>query len=450
MPVLDSAPEALRPPPGGWLSVAQAAFDRRLDASSGAPLAVAFSGGGDSLALLLAAKAWADAAGRQVLVLTVDHRLQVHSETWTAQARSTARRLGADFRACPWEGPKPRTGLPAAARRARHALLAEAAREAGARVILMGHTLDDELEATLMREEGSTLGRLREWSPSPVWPQGRALFLLRPLLGIRRAALREGLRSSGLSWIEDPANDDPRFARARARARLADRASTSTTGLDRRLDEELAGLARRAGVDRFGVVRIDRGALAGAADDVGRRLLSIACLCASGGERTPRADRLARLLGAVAGPDDFAATLAGARIEGTGRSVLVMRDAGETSRGGLAPLHLGPHGAAVWDGRFRIETDRGDAQVRPLKGLAARLGARERAVLTAAPPAARPGLPAITIDGENVTCPILAEGSGLHVRCLVRGRFAAAVGEIGSERELQAWTDGEPAKGALS
>ena len=68
-------------------------LDRRLDPRSDRPLAVAFSGGGDSLALLLTTKAWAEAHGRSVLALTVDHGLQAASALWTQQCRETAARL---------------------------------------------------------------------------------------------------------------------------------------------------------------------------------------------------------------------------------------------------------------------------------------------------------------------------------------------------------------------
>ena len=46
----------------------------------------------------------------------------------------------------------------------------------------MAHTGDDIAESDWMRDQGATLGDLRDWSPSPVWPQGRGVMLLRPLL----------------------------------------------------------------------------------------------------------------------------------------------------------------------------------------------------------------------------------------------------------------------------
>jgi tRNA(Ile)-lysidine synthase len=198
-----------------------AVLGARLTANDPAPLAVALSGGGDSVALLWLAAEWARSTGRRLLALTVDHGLHPESRRWTAEAGEIAARAGAAWRALSWEGEKPSAGLPAAARAARHRLMAEAARHAGASVVLVGHTADDVLEAQLMRASGSTTPDPQEWRPSPVWPEGRGIFLLRPLLGIRRDALRAWLTERGEGWLDDPANADLRYARTRARIALA-------------------------------------------------------------------------------------------------------------------------------------------------------------------------------------------------------------------------------------
>ena len=143
-----------------------ARLDARLRSDSSAPLAVGLSGGSDSLALCLIAAAWARAHGRRLIVFTVDHRLRPESADWTRICAGHAARLGADFQALAWTGDKPATGLPAAARTVRHALLAQAARQAGAQVILLGHTADDRAEAVAMRREGGSVPDPREWAPA--------------------------------------------------------------------------------------------------------------------------------------------------------------------------------------------------------------------------------------------------------------------------------------------
>ncbi|HXA38450.1 MAG TPA: tRNA lysidine(34) synthetase TilS [Phenylobacterium sp.] len=346
---------AVSPPPSPGLELAAGeVLDRRLRAGHARPVAVALSGGGDSLALLLAAADWAARADRRLIVLTVDHRLRPESAAWTDVCEARAERLGLAFRGLAWAADKPTTGLPAAARAARHALLADAARESGARVILLGHTADDVLEARLMRQAGSTTPEPREWSPSPAWPQGRGLFVLRPLLAVRRAEIRAWLAARGERWIDDPANADAAYARPRARQALAAGATPSAA----EPPASAKALARAARPDGEAGFEIDRPALRAAAPEALARFAAAACLCAAGTTRPPdraKAQRLAaRLAGAEAG---FAVTLAGARIEADGETVRFRREPGETARGGLAPIRLGAGEIGVWDGRFEVAAD---------------------------------------------------------------------------------------------
>jgi len=422
-----------------------AILDRRLRRSSEAPLAVAFSGGGDSLALLLLADDWARARGRRLLVLTVDHGLNPASADWTEQCRRTAGRLGLDFRPLRWEDDKPATGLPAAARAARHALLADAAREAGARVILMGHTADDLTESAAMRAEGSTVSDPAEWGPSPAWPEGRDIFLLRPMLGLGREPLRDWLRARGETWIDDPANEDQRFARARARRHqsspLAGR-GTAQRAVEGQRRHETNSPAEALTVPpkrhpstmlrmvllptMWGGLVLERAAPAAH--------IAAACLCAAGTATPPRGDRLQRLVDRLRSGETFTATLAGARIEASADGVLFLRDAGEIARGSLTPVAVGKRVCepVVWDGRFEIVGDRPGLVVQALAGHAARLPRAEQRALKAVPASARPSLPVVVGDG-TLSCPILAVDRSVRVRALALTRFEAAVGVVDSE-----------------
>lgn len=427
-------------------------LEARLDPGSNAPLALGFSGGGDSLALLTLTLDWARPRGRGVLALTVDHHLQPQSGHWTARAGEQARRLGADWRGLSWTGLKPETGLAVAARRARHALLAEAAREAGASVLLLGHTADDVLEGERIRAEGTPIGGLRDWSPSPVWPEGRDVFLLRPLLGVRRAALREHLSRLGLDWIDDPANVDPRYARARVRAELQlDRHSGNPSPEGPLLESGKCAEGgaipfpwRRVGSgdankrERFGVIAVPRGAFTAFPAPEARALLSIAVVCAAGQERPPRGAALERLLQRLRAGELFAATLAGARLEAGPERLVLFREPGEAARGGLRPLRLEPGHPAAWDGRFEITTFE-PAEVRPARGLIARLDEQDRESLRALPPAARGSAPVLIRDGDPR--PVLA-GRIACVDSLVERRITAACGLFAHEREIAGRTRG--------
>lgn len=397
-----------------------------------APIAVAFSGGGDSLALLLAARAWAEVHGRPLLALTVDHGLRPESAAWTCFCRERAAAMGAEHRTLAWEGDKPSTGVSAAARAARHRLLADAARAAGAAVILMGHTADDVAEAAVMRRAGSTTPSPRAWSPSPVWPQGRGIFLLRPLLGVRRADLRATLLALGETWIDDPGNIDPRSARARARALIAGGP----------LPDEPQDMGFSGAVDCSGVA-------CGAAGDLtlplasvtdatgGPRLLGAALLCAAGAERPPRRDRLARLLARLAAREPFAATLAGCRVASDGARAHLVRDIGDARRGALHDIMLPEARAVAWDGRFEVVVRTAGARIGPLAGRAGQLAPHLRRALAGLPPAARRALPLVTYADGLHTLPTVRPDPGVDVSLLAPARLAGTLEAIIDEAGLR-------------
>jgi tRNA(Ile)-lysidine synthase len=410
------------------------AFDRRLNPTTAAPVALAYSGGGDSLALLLAAADWARGAGRPVLALHVDHGLQPQSGDWAEAAERTARGLGAEFRLLRWTGDKPCTGVAAAARAARLRLMADAVREAGAQVLLLGHTADDIAEGEAMRAEGSTLGRLREWSPSPVWPEGRGIFHLRPLLGVGREALRGKLAGFGIGWIEDPANEDLHYARARARRAL--KAAPATPPEPDEADPALAELARATTAEAGGLLSIDRAQLRAAPEETARVFVGMALLSAAGSSRPPRSNSLERLTARLRAGEPVTATLAGARVEANGERVVFGRDAGELRRRGLELMPITNAGAFVWDGRFELETGTQGLVVRALSGLR-KLSKAERERLRAMPAAFRPSLPVVVSDRLDPTCPILAEGP-VRARALARERLLCATSAVATESQAAA------------
>ena len=381
---------------------------------------MAVSGGGDSVALLHLTHAWAVANGRSLAVLHVDHGLNPDSRIWKDRVRDLANRLGAGFQSARWEGPHPDTGLPAAARAARHARLADMARAAGARVILTGHTADDVAEGHWMQAAGATLGTLRDWSPSPAWPEGRGLMLMRPLLGERRAALRDWLTAQGIGWIDDPANADLRFGRSRARQALAERTEAAVHRQHRPLRAD--GIS----VDQWGVIAMPR--------DVSPRTLAFGLVVAGGGVRPPRGDRLARLGERISAGENFAAGLVGARLIADAGGLTLVREPGDYRRRGEPTVGLIPGVGTVWDGRFALMVDEPGWWVVPLAGRAARLGREDRAIVTALPAVVRPGLPVLIRDDE--TGPVLAQ-SGARVEALAACRLALGLGQVKHEADLK-------------
>jgi tRNA(Ile)-lysidine synthase len=178
---------------------------------------VACSGGADSLALAAATAVEASAAGLRAGAVVVDHGLQPGSAQVAATAVATLRDLGLDPVECVTVVvASTGDGLESAARDARHAALDAAAGRHGAATVLLGHTLDDQAEQVLLGLARGSGARSLSGMPGA---RGR---FRRPLLGVTREQCRASAAAQGLTWWDDPMNDDPAFTRVRARRALAD------------------------------------------------------------------------------------------------------------------------------------------------------------------------------------------------------------------------------------
>ncbi len=184
----------------------------------GLPLAVAYSGGADSTALLLAcAEKWPG----QVTAIHIHHGLQAAADGFEQHCRDTCARLGVPLHvlrvdARPAAGQSPEE----AARSARYAALRQAADSAQPpiRHMALAQHADDQVETLLLAlSRGAGLPGL---SAMPAQWEREGIRYYRPLLDVSGAALREDLRARGISWVEDPTNTDEQYTRNRIRARL--------------------------------------------------------------------------------------------------------------------------------------------------------------------------------------------------------------------------------------
>ncbi|MFZ4382446.1 MAG: tRNA lysidine(34) synthetase TilS [Sandarakinorhabdus sp.] len=180
-------------------------------------LAVAVSGGPDSLALLHLAQA--GFAGR-VTAITVDHGLRSGSAAEAAGVAAQCARRGIAHVTLRRDGAAIARNVQAQARAARYALLGDWCLGHGHGLLLTAHHADDQAETLLMRlnrasgSEGLAGIRAARRLRPGVW-------LVRPLLGLRKAELVALAAGAGWQAVDDPSNHDPRHDRSRMRAALA-------------------------------------------------------------------------------------------------------------------------------------------------------------------------------------------------------------------------------------
>jgi tRNA(Ile)-lysidine synthase len=177
-------------------------------------VAVALSGGADSLALTAAAIFEGKRAGISIVAITVNHNLQAGSDVVAERAKQTAIDLGVDLaEVISVSVPKSSLGMEAAARNARYEALDAFAKKVNAKYTMLGHTLDDQAETVLLGlARGS--GAKSIAGMSAVSSDGK---YLRPLLSIRRETTVSFCVDSGLEFWSDPQNEDLKFSRVKVR-----------------------------------------------------------------------------------------------------------------------------------------------------------------------------------------------------------------------------------------
>lgn len=189
---------------------AVASFNSRV------PLAVAFSGGADSTALLAGcARRWPGS----VIAIHVNHGLQDAASAFERQCEATCASLGVamhvrrvDARHRPGGSPED------AARIARYDAIHEMAIAAGARCVALAQHADDQVETVLLAlSRGAGVAGLAGMRAA--WERD-GIDYRRPLLDVAADGIRAWLRAQEIAWIEDPSNADERFTRNRIRARL--------------------------------------------------------------------------------------------------------------------------------------------------------------------------------------------------------------------------------------
>lgn len=184
------------------------------DQSDYPPVAMAVSGGGDSLCLAWLASFWR----KNLLALVVDHGLRPESGQEAHQTVARLQNMGISARLLVLTDLKKGPAIAHRARNARYASLIAACQEHGCTDLLLGHQADDLAETVWMRQNaGSGPEGLAGMGWITVRPDIR---LIRPLLGFSRQALRNTLREAHIEWVDDPSNQDQRAERVRLRYML--------------------------------------------------------------------------------------------------------------------------------------------------------------------------------------------------------------------------------------
>lgn len=384
-------------------------------------LAVAVSGGADSMALAVLVDGWCKAQGGRISALIVEHGLRLESAAEATLTAARLGRLGIESHILAWTGQKPKTGVQSAARQARYDLLDRWCRTRGVLHLLTGHHADDQAETFLMRlGRGSgpdglaAMAAVRELT---------ACRVLRPLLDFPKVRLQSTLRAKGVDWVEDPSNTDPKYARSRVRQTMtaSDADVVGIVQATRRYARVRAALeshtstwlARHAVLDQAGFIILEQGAFQRVDEEIRLRVIGRTAMAVGGRTYPLQIAALERLAATLAGGQG--ATLGSARFVLLGDRIGIFREQRNLpAAGALLP------GSSRWDDRFMIKADASMAGVpiQPWTKALSRQWPEETkpAWLKALPGMARAGLPVIGAAGAFwVPKPGSADNNGVSI-----------------------------------
>lgn len=179
-------------------------------------VAVAVSGGADSLSLAHFLKGWSERSPCRLTALVVDHKLRAESTVEAHHVRDLLVRVGIATEILTWDGIKPQAAIQEKAREARYSLLTSWCKANKVNHLFLGHHLDDQLETFLMRlSRGQGLYSLAAMQPVSDWG---GIPILRPFLHLPKSSLISYLKKRDIHWVEDPSNHNACFERVRTRA----------------------------------------------------------------------------------------------------------------------------------------------------------------------------------------------------------------------------------------
>ena len=325
-------------------------------------LAVAVSGGPDSMALAFCLQRWAAPLGKTVHAMIVDHRLRPESTQESQTTQKTLTSLGLLTEILTWEHDSPATRLHSRARKARYDLLIKSCQRQNIRHLLLGHHKDDQAETILMRfAKGSGIDGLAGMAAQSLMA---GIHLWRPFLTLPKTRLVATCIEAGIPFITDPSNESDRFARGRLRRVMPLLAAEGFT-IDRLLDLSTRAAVARDALEHatqtllatamtrnnIGVITLDRTVLRSAPVAIAERALSHCLQKIHAADYPPEhasLDDLCKRVRSQTSPIPTC-TLHGCAIHANATTITLMREIAA-----IKPMTIQRGETILWDQQWRV------------------------------------------------------------------------------------------------
>lgn len=270
-------------------------------------IAIAVSGGIDSLALVFLVKEWikSKSPNIELVALTVDHKLRPTSTEEAEYVHDLMNKNDIEHHILTWDSLKNQSNIEFHARNARYELMTSFCKQEGIENLLIAHHLQDQAETFMIRLfRGSGIDGL---SAIQNESEVNGIKLIRPLLNIKKQDLTEYLVQNKIEWVEDESNEDEKYLRNKIRKFLdsldekdliVNRISNTVNEISKARKIIENDLLNRASemveISDLSFVKLNLKKFQKLDKDLGLRLLAWIFMDVSGNEYKPRLEKLKR------------------------------------------------------------------------------------------------------------------------------------------------------------
>lgn len=326
-------------------------------------LAIAVSGGADSMALTLLCQNWAQKKPIEIHSLTVDHKLREESTGETKQVQDWLKRYQINHQILTWQHQQQLKNIQQDARNARYQLMCNYCIEHDIPILLTAHTLEDQAETVLLRlMRGSGVDGLSAMKETTTCER---VSIIRPLLIIKKNQLTTFLKQQKQQWIEDPSNYNDKFERVNMRnflnnskdkelliERLAKTASNMAQTRSYLEQQTNTAIEECSTWNDMGFSTIDSKNFNNLHTEIGLRVLNHLLCKVSGSECKPRHNKLNNLYyNIISNKISTKHTLNGCLITKKNNTITISREISAISQ----DLPLQENTTILWDNRFIIK-----------------------------------------------------------------------------------------------
>lgn len=329
-----------------------------VDLSLSTHLAIAVSGGSDSIALLIMMDRWSKDNNVKLSMLTVDHNLRDQSKFEVEYVKELSVNLGHECIVLAWDHEKNFANLQERAREGRYKLMTDFCNNHNIYTLLTAHHQDDYIENFHIRSERKS-GILGLSSSAVNYCND--IRILRPLFNIEKQDLVNYLLDNEIKWFEDESNNSIKYQRNRVRQTIAKYDEVYKEKIlseQVRVNDEaliikndlIKAIAESVAIYQYGFAKVNLQILNEFSTEIKLHLLSFVLNMISGKSKVPRSESTLLIVSIIERAENFTKTLHGCVVKKIGCNLLIYRELGKHP-----PKNVPLQKDTKWDNRFYIE-----------------------------------------------------------------------------------------------